>query len=218
MLNEKCTDEHVSFLFLPSCDLLSFLYVHHLGLCSKFAGSDRALHSSSQHTLFPAYFYCKSQHSARHYSLSVSHSLTSFTILSSLPSAFHSHASDPSRCFHPVQILSFVGLHLLLRSPQTLPPRQPVRSRNILDLHRASWIAAINLAGRAAAAQFAHLRQSMEITLRDYNAERLRRHAQTQRISHTHTHTRSSPANCWLLVCKSVIACLIKYRISNELR
>lgn len=39
---------------------------------------------------------------------------TAFTILFSLPPpAFHSHASDPSRCFNPCYTLSFIGLHLL---------------------------------------------------------------------------------------------------------
>lgn len=117
---------------------------------------------------------------------------------------------------------SLVHMHLLhnaqlKHSPFVCALRIRHEVMNILDIHHALRTAAVNLAARAAAAQFAHLRQSMTITLRDHNDRRLHRHTATQK-DYTDAHTGSSPANCWLLVCKSVIACLIKYRISNELR
>lgn len=124
--------------------------------------------------------------------LSVPLPLPSFTVLSSLPpSAFHSHASDPSRCFHPCYTLPFIGLHLLYCSPRSLHTPLSCARSQIAVRSRASQISnvlhgsmQVNLAGRAAAAQFAHLRQSMKITQRDDNtSERLH--------GHTHSHTHS---------------------------
>lgn len=150
------------------------------------------------------------------------HTTHSLLLSLSVPSCLRSHLifiprfSDPSRCFHPFHILSSVGPHLLasdaaLSSAASTTAAVRSWTSQIFTVLRGSL--QVNLTGRAAAAHFAHLRQSMKITLWDYNTERHTKH----KGLHTHTPTCSSPANCWLLVCKSVIACLIKYRISNEL-
>lgn len=147
--------------------------------------------------------------------------------MSSLPSA-----SDPSRCFHPFHTLSFIGLHLLYCSPRThtLPSRQHALSNshgevmNVLDLHPASGITASKPGWETSCCPICSFEtiNGNNIEGLQYFQEITQAHTYTntkaRTDTHTQTHTCFSPANCWLLVCKSGITCLIKYRISNELR
>lgn len=157
---------------------LSSSYLNHLGFCS-YLHSLALTDSGQAHVTLISLCVC------------VPLPLASSTILSFLPSAFHSFPSDPSRCSQPLYAPSFVGPHLLYCPPRALlwsdHPQITTRSwasQISTELHGSLRA---NLAGRAAAAQFAHLRQSMKIILKDYNtSKRLRTHV------HTHTHKQAS--------------------------
>lgn len=174
-LNSKVVlDGTCFFLFPPIPNVVSnlshcYLLNVYICVCSNLL-AERALLSSSQN---------------RH---THTHCLFLFLLLS-LPfclCSLLSHASDPSRCFHPFHILSSVGPHLLTSDTplSTASSTAAVRSWTSQSFTMLHGSLQVNLAGRAAAAQFAHLRQSMKITLWDYNTKRHTKH----KGLHTHTH------------------------------
>ncbi len=158
----------------------------------------RALLSSEQtdiHTHsslhFSAWFNCKSQHSeiSLHlflfFSLPLQFCLCSRLLFILIP-LIHPDVSTPSTLC-PSLVYTCSVAHLK-HSPLICTLTNNHQVRNVLDPHRAPWITAckLNLAGQVAAAQFAYLRQSTNITLMDDNtSKRLRTH------SHTLTHTQT---------------------------
>ena len=112
--------------------------------------------------------------------------LTCFTVSSSLSSASHSRPSDLSRCFHPLpHSPSLVYTCSIAHLKHTPLICWLTNSCEVVSVSQISTMLhgslQVNLAGGAAAAQFAHLRQSMEIT--QYR----------ERITETHTkaHTHA---------------------------
>lgn len=130
VLDGKCTN--ISF-FPPICNLVSnlspiYLFNVYICVCSDWLAlmdTERALLSSSQKTQFLLF--------------------TFFTILSLLPSDFHSQFLRSVQMFppHPHSILRWSTPARLRHSPLICYLNSSSREvMNISDLHRASWLAA----------------------------------------------------------------------------